>query len=199
MPEEVVTPVKRPRAPRKRVATSDATPTRAPRRTVAKKAAPRRRATATEETISEPVPEVVTTKKAPARKAPTPIATERIEKTTKKKHLIIASVLVLCGIGASAAVGFSDGGKIDVNQTIQTRNDRLTSSGELPPGETIVPVQNTTGQPNGGLRGRGVGTKNIAPATVDTASSTATTTATTTELAEAESAPSDSDVTPEVE
>jgi len=187
MPEEEVVVVKKPHAPRKRAAAASAAdlgvPARAPRRMVAKKtssstSSPRKRKAVIETKESE----VISSPTAQVRKAPTPLATERLDKKTKKKHLIIATVLLLSGVGASAAVGFTDSGKIDVNQTIQARNDRIMSAGEEAAGETIVPVQTTT-LPNGGMRGRGIGTRNVATTTETVATTTEETATTTVETA----------------
>ncbi len=177
MPEAEITPVKRTRAPRKQAASSDVPKPRAPRRTVARKATPSR---TSKKVVTEDEVAIESPARVLQRKAPTPLATDRIEKKTRKKQLLIASLLLLVGVGASAAVGFSDTGQIDVNKTIEDRNDRITSSSDNPTGEIVVPVQNTSGEPNGGMRGRGVGTRNVTPPVpVEGASSTEATASTT--------------------
>jgi hypothetical protein len=129
--------------------------------------------------------EPATTEPVVTRKAPTPIAAQVSDQKNRRRQLIVAGVVMVFGIGASAAVGFSDAGRIDVNQTIESRNERITSSSDNPGGEVVVPVQSTSNQPNGGMRGRGVGTRNLPPP--ETAASSTEQVATSTEDVQAES------------
>jgi hypothetical protein len=105
-------------------------------------------------------------------------------------------VLVVIGIGSSAAVGFTDRGTIDVNQVITERNERVQSSGS---GESIIPEQNVNQRPDGGLIG-GYGASGRSPVSAptpepeedmstSTATSTATTTATSTATSTEETVP----------
>lgn len=81
------------------------------------------------------------------------------------RALIVAGVLLLLGLGVSAWIGFSDGGAISVNERIDRHNETVRSEvtaarerGEEPASEVKeVARQNTDRRPNGGLRGRGVG------------------------------------------
>jgi hypothetical protein len=96
---------------------------------------------------------------------------------------LITAVILVVGVGASAAIGFTDQGQIDVNQAIEERNERIRS-GQLREGDTqrvIVPVQNTQANklPDGGLIGLGVGA--APPPPPEPATTTATTTATSTD------------------
>lgn len=106
----------------------------------------------------EELPDNIIEKKetpAIARKAPTPISAELKEKRAAKKRFIIASLIILVGVGGSAGIGYTDKGGIDVNQTIDARNEKIRQSGS---NELILPVQNTSQEPDGGLIGRGIGT-----------------------------------------
>lgn len=159
MEEEVE---KRKRAPRKRVnpdsfdTAADETPAvrkRVPRKTTSKAAMPveitplvtpaKRVARNTIEKTAEPI-----------RKAPTPIAAERAATKTSRRQAIVVGVLMIIGVGASAAIGLTDKGSINVENTIAERNARI-SSGEIQ-GE-ILEVQNTPQLPDGGLMGLGIG------------------------------------------
>ncbi len=123
-----------------------------------------------------------------ARKAPTPIAAERAKTRRGRKNITVVAILLLLGIGSSAAVGFSDKGQIDVAQTIAQRNDAARAAGQP---EIIIPVQ-TTLEPNGGLTGVGDDPKAQPPAqattTPETASSTEATASTTVEAVSIETA-----------
>jgi hypothetical protein len=55
---------------------------------------------------------------------------------------------LIIGVGASAGVGFTDKGGINVNEVIENRNERIRR-GEIQ--DVIVPVQNTNPAPDGGL------------------------------------------------
>ena len=86
----------------------------------------------------------------------------------------------MVGVGASAAVGYTDKGQINVAQIIADRNQQVQAGdiagGAGQPDSVLIPVQNTNKAANGGLVGLGTGgTKKPTPA-VDTVSSTATTT-----------------------
>jgi len=174
--------VKKPkRAPRKRVAkkttsTAAAKPRKRAVKKVAKKA-PVKRAVATdtvEKTAEEPVvPEVSN------RKAPTSFASEKQRQKQRQKHMIIIGLILVVGIGASAAVGFTDQGQINVTQVIEERNQRVVSGNtdtrDRDSDTVAVPVQNTNKAANGGLVGLGTGGAKPTPP-VETASTTASTT-----------------------
>lgn len=117
------------------------------------------------------------------RKAPTSIASQNNKSKTKRNQIMFVAVLLVVGIGGSAAVGFTDKGQINVNQAIEERNERLRN-GQLSEKDSqriIVPVQNSEANklPDGGLVGFGVGAEPPAPKpepATTTASSTATST-----------------------
>lgn len=112
------------------------------------------------------------------RKAPTELsATKRLKRQQQRRRLVVVVVLAV-GIGASAAVGLTDTGVIDVQQTIEARNERIRNNQaeerDLVSSKVEVPVQNTNvNKADGGLIGRGVGTPPPTPPPV-----VATTTAT---------------------
>ena len=97
----------------------------------------------------------------PVRKAPTPLSADKVERRRKKKRAATIAVLLAIGIGASAAVGYSDKGQIDVEGTIEARNERIRNhtadERDLVTSVVEVPVQNTStnSRPDGGLVGRG--------------------------------------------
>ena len=112
------------------------------------------------------------------RKAPTPIAATKESTKTLRRQTMVFGVLILLGVSASAIVGFTDKGPINVEKTIAERNDRI-SRGEIQ-GE-VVPVQNTPQVPNGGMVGLGTGgSENVASSTAATASTTSPSNASTT-------------------
>ena len=115
---------------------------------------------------------------SPDRKAPTPIAATKESTKTLRRQTMVFGVLILLGVSASAIVGFTDKGPINVEKTIAERNDRI-SRGEIQ-GE-VVPVQNTPQVPNGGMVGLGTGgSENVASSTAATASTTSPSNASTT-------------------
>lgn len=109
---------------------------------------------------------------APVRKAPTPIAADRVATRTSRRQAIVVGLLIFVGVGASAAVGYTDKGGINVEQAIAARNERI-NNGEIQ-GE-ILQVQNTPQVADGGLVGLGIGGPE------NNASSTQATTASSTE------------------
>jgi hypothetical protein len=182
---------KQKRTPRKRVpkTVSDevGTPTaisRAPR-----KVAPRKRVVKKEEQEKDE-----TEDRASKRKAPTPIAAEQASKLRARRQLMVVACMLLTGIGSSAAVGYTDKGVINVEETIAYSNEQMRASGNE---SGIVQVQNTQTVPNGGL----IGIDQTAPGVTDPNAvnnqppappaevSTTTATTTETEVAPTESAP----------
>lgn len=164
------------RAPRKRVAKviSDDAPKKAPVKRVAKRVAVKKKVA--KEEVSEP--ERVSKETSSKRKAPTPIADSVAGKKKSRKQLIVIATMIVIGVGASAIVGFTDKGQIDVEGTIAWRNEQAKSAGR----ETeVIPVQNTPQLPDGGLIGMGIGgpidgSASSTPPAPTTASSTASTT-----------------------
>lgn len=146
----------------------------------------------------------VDSKTTGSRRAPTKIASGKASKKTKRKQVAIVIVLILVGVGASAMVGITDPGAIDVNTTIEARNDRMRDSGQDSSQVVSVPVQNTTGQADGGLIGLGIGSQPVAPTPAsELATSSATTSdsvATSTEqVATSSTKTSEEDVTADEE
>jgi hypothetical protein len=165
--------VKVKRAPRKQVAKAAATKTAPkPRKTMAKNTPARRAPRVVKEEVTQTdsaATESVT------RKAPTVFATEKNKQKQRQKQFIIIGVILTLGVGASAAVGYTDKGQINVTQLIQERNqtqrtgDPDESGIQTSPVE--VPVQNTNKTVNGGLVGLGTGGTKPKPP-VDSATST---------------------------
>jgi hypothetical protein len=172
--EEVVRPK---RAPRKRVA-----------KTAAKNVAPKPRKTGARKTTTRRAPTVVKAESGPAgsdaiqsttRKAPTVFASEKNKQKQRQKQFIIIGMILFVGVGASAAVGYTDKGQISVAQVIEERNQRVRAgNADGRDGQTSrieVPVQNTNKAANGGLVGLGTGGTKPKPP-VDTSTTTATST-----------------------
>ena len=142
----------------------------------------------------EPEPKMEAAKPKPVskRRAPTPIAATRASKQEKNKQYLVVFILMVSGIGASAAVGFLDSGQIDTNKAIEERNQRIASNQandfDVQFSAETVPVQDTTkvGKADGGLKGLGVGTKAATPPPPPvTSSSTATSSEATASSSEA--------------
>ena len=169
--EEDLTPK---RAPRRRVSSNAP---RAPRK-IAEKTAPRKRVISrivtdrdglqkSEERIS-PISD---------RKAPTPLAEGQAVQQRRKKQTIVIVLTVVLGIGISALVGYTDNGQIDVQKTIEDRNERIRTNNpnehDVMTSTLEVPVQNTNnaGKADGGFIGQGAPASTPQPVV---ASSTAT-------------------------
>ncbi len=132
------------------------------------------------------------------RKAPIRMEYVPTKKPVSKKIYIYLAIVVLV-LGTATWIGFSDNGQIDVNARITERNQKQANdanaaaneqNGENVPQTIVVPVQNSAPtEPNGGRRGRGVGTPNIvtevAPV-VETATSTQNEEASSTEATQVE-------------
>jgi len=201
------------RSPRKRATSPRASVDRVPRRT-----APRKRvAPASREEVTAPrlesVAPVRSSERVVERRAPTPVAASKARSRAMQLQIAISVFIIVIGVGASAAVGVTDDGQIDVVQTIEERNERIRSGQgtEQEQGSIIVPVQNTTQRlPDGGLRGRGVGSaqpvavpepvSSTTASTTDDMASSTDATAESTEAGEAgdEPTPSDTEVTEDV-
>lgn len=123
---------------------------------------------------------------APVRRAPTQmVSTER-----KSRTKLYASLAVVVFIAGTATwIGVSDAGQINVDARITEMNERATqNANENQPstnGETRsveIPVQNTPPVvPVSSLRGRGVGTADVAQPTPEVVEESASTTEETTE------------------
>lgn len=187
MPRSVDTDEKPKRATRKRATSSRARRT-APaaavsEKTTARKRAPRKRAAQAAPPAEEKkVPKKVVTE---GRKAPTSISATKAQRKAKRNQIIIVGVVMLIGVGASAAVGFTDDGRIDVNEAIEARNDRIRSGQAEDSQSVVVPVQNTNANqlPDGGLVGLGVGATPPPPPEPVATSSASSTASSTDEVA----------------
>lgn len=124
------------------------------------------------------------------RKAPTKFAAEKARKKTRRNQYIVIGLLIMVGVGASAAVGLSDSeaGQINVAQTIRERNERMANLVDVNGPTIVVPTPSQV--PDGGLIGlrpadpaqspepsAATSTAGVASSTI--ASSTASSTATT--------------------
>lgn len=166
---------------------------RAPRRTVASKEATTPRVRRTRAPKEERVAEVVETevaRKAPTRLPDTPSRGGRFSFKTAVK-IIIPLVI----IGTTLWIGFSDGGQIDVNAKISDRNNSIANSEGG--AQAQVPVQNAPTVPNGGLVGQGVlnPPTNLVPVSQSTSTSSDTAT-TTVNVVEGENTASTTESTP---
>ncbi len=158
--------------------------------------APRKKALVTEEVptvsdeaVSSPAP---VRRKAPTRRVVAPAAAvERVSELSNAATVsagprprrggrlqiaVVLGVLVI-GIGASAAIGLSDTGKIDVAARIQAQSQLVANQNGGEGGTTqTIPVQNTpVNVPNGGLIPAGAATP-APPPPPEPATTTASTT-----------------------
>jgi hypothetical protein len=161
------TPVKR--APRRRVS-SDSVSTTSPKTATT----PRSRRPRATVASSEPV----VARKAPPRN-PLPTTTK---KKVSKGNVAVVIIFILI-LGGSVWIGTTDAGPIDVNAKLVEMSQRASNGGDGNnqggSTNTVIPVQNAPTVPNGGFRGRGVGTPPVQapqPTPEETASSTATST-----------------------
>lgn len=178
-------------APRKRtvedVSDSSAVEVAAERRPVRRKAPARKVSAAAPETVTGP-------SLSPAPDASVP----RQSRLRRNRGVsIVVTLLLVVGIGISAALGLSDRGEIDVtgrmNEQLQLQ---ANISGDGSDGSSYtVPVQNTqvVDVPNGGLRGRGIGSEPTPPPapTVEAATTTEATSTSDVVVEEAVEAPSE--------
>lgn len=103
----------------------------------------------TESKQSASIKEVLEKETSETRKAPTRFAAARSERRTKRTQYLIVATLLLVGVGASAAVGFTDAGRIDVAETIQARNERMANLVEVDGPVTVAPTPSVL--PDGGF------------------------------------------------
>ena len=121
--------------------------------------------------------EVVAEDMRPQRKAPTVFAEDAAKKRSYKIQAIVTVVLLVIGLGASAAVGVTDDGQIDVARTIKERNDRMANMVDVDGPTVVAAPQFDPSVPDGGFVVVGQKpTPTPIPAPAATASSTATTT-----------------------
>ena len=175
-----------------RISTRDIedTPKRAPRRQVVRKTSTRTRkagVVASSNTVTEERVDDVPTRKAPA------ISLERRAGFRPSRKIVAFGGVFMAVLATAIWIGTSDNGQINVASKIEERNAQI-ANGEFTSdnssgtnGNQIIPVQSGTPTvPNGGLKGRGVGSASASQqASVATASTTeataSSTEATTTE------------------
>lgn len=179
------------RTPRKRAVRQRATRERTPREA---EVSPVERA-------RPEVPPVAKARVADAveRKAPTPFAASKVVRHRKQKQMATVVGGLLFAVGVSAVVGLTDSGQIDVQKTIEARNDRIRSNtaseADVVVSTVEIPVQNTNARKaDGGLIGRGTG--GAAPLPVPAAKPPVATGSTTEAMITATTTASTTDVTP---
>ena len=138
---------------------------RVPRRQVVRKASsPRvRKTTAT----GIPKDRVVEEINAPVRRAPTNVSDNKSRVRFSRKTIIFSGAFVAV-LATSVWIGTADNGQINVASKIEERNNQI-ANGEFTAdnssgvnGGQMIPVQNSAPTvPNGGLKGRGVGTASV--------------------------------------
>ena len=162
-----------------RISTKDVedTPKRAPRRQVVRKTSTTR-ARKTPAVDASVVSEN-RTNSTPIRKAPT-VSLERKTSFRPSRKAVIFSGVFMAVLATAIWIGTSDNGQINVASKIEERNAQI-ANGEFTSdnssgtnGNQIIPVQSGAPTvPNGGLKGRGVGSASASQqASVATASTT---------------------------
>lgn len=138
----------------------------------------------------------VTKEMSSTRKAPTKFAETKAVQKSKRNQYIVIALLIMTGIGSSAAIGFSDSeaGQINVAQTIKERNERMANLVDVNGPTVVVPTPSQ--EPDGGLIGLRPADPSPAPVA---ATSTATTTSATTTVATSTATSSDSSMVTEDE
>lgn len=122
-----------------------------------------------EKSVEPTKPKTEKSEETKARKAPTPFSGVKLARVQKRKRMLIVLSTLVFGIGASAAVGLTDDGQINVQKTIEDRNERIRNNSfnesDVITSSVEVPVQNTSvnNKPDGGLVGKGVGSKKLTP------------------------------------
>lgn len=159
---------------------------RAPRRQVVRKPSTVSRA---RKTVIEPE----NTNETLARKAPTMVATEKKTSFKPSRKIIALSTAFVAVLATAVWIGTSDNGQINVISKIEERNSQI-ANGEFTAdnssglnGSQMVPVQSgSPNVPNGGLKGRGVGSTNAAQQAAVVTASTTEATASSTEATSTE-------------
>lgn len=149
---------------------NDEAPKRAPRRRVAK---PKSVSASAEAPVA-----------APRRKSPSTLPTANTSLASRSKRgtkKYVALGVMISGLALAAFVGYSDKGQIDIASVISERNAKLTAGVSGSEGgdsaSVIVPVQNTSNLPNGGLVGSTEPQVIPPPPVLETATTTGTSTA----------------------
>jgi len=201
MPEEesLKKAVPKKRAPRKRVTTRAPVP-EPKEETVVRSRTPRRQSTSAARTTRSKEPEAKTVpSERPTRKSPTPLSDEATFARQLKRQRIILASIIFVGVTASAGVGFTDEGAVDIEARIEARNERIRNNtpteqdlmGGVEPITTATANSARPVEADGGMTGRGTGGRTqqrpvstevkTATTTVDVVSDQATSTASTTE------------------
>ena len=116
------------------------------------------------------------------RKAPTVFSSEAAKKRALKTQVIVIGVLLIMGVGASAAVGFNDStaGQINVEETIKAQNAKMANMVDVDGPTVVAPTPNRATIPDNGLIPSADQTKKApVQALVPSSSSTATSTLST--------------------
>ena len=189
------------RAPRKRVVARDSVSEREDGRVVRSRAPRQQTASATRITRSKESEAKTVLSERPTRKSPTPLSDEATFARQLKRQRIILASIVFVGVAASAGVGFTDEGTVDIEARIEARNERIRNNtpteqdliGGVEPITTATANSARPVEADGGMTGRGTGGRTqqrpvstevkTATTTVDVISDQATTTASTTEEA----------------
>ena len=102
-------------------------------------------------------------------------------KITVKRYVALG--VMVAGLALAAFIGYSDKGQIDITSVMTERNAKLTAGLADSEGGSgvIVPVQNTSTLPDGGLIGSIEPATVPVPPVVETATTTYTSTASTTD------------------
>jgi len=167
-------------------------PKKAARKTPTKRKPATKKATSVKAELVEPEPEMTTMSAATTtRKAPTEFAEQVARKKATRTQAVVIGVLLSIGVGASAAVGFTDSqaGQINVAQTISDRTERMANLVDVDGPTVVAPRQNSNNAPDGGF----LGVRPIDPPTPPTAAeleamataSSSAQTATTTDIVDA--------------
>jgi hypothetical protein len=150
---------------------------KAPRKAADKKKTPAKKSVkkelASEETFAGEADVTEVSAAIKKRKAPTVFLSEAAKKRAVKTQVIVVGVLLVMGVGASAAVGFndSDAGQINVVETIKAQNARMTNMVDVDGPTVVAPAPNRATTPDAGLIPSADQTKRApAPALVPSAS-----------------------------
>ncbi len=171
---------------------------RAPRRQVVRKVS----ATRTRKTPVSKVEFEKTVSETPARKAPSNISEHKSSFRPSRKAVVFSGVFTAV-LATAVWIGTSDSGQINVASKIEERNNQI-ANGEFTDdnssgsgGSQVVPVQNGIPTvPNGGLKGRGVGTASVSSQQASVVTASSTENATSTEATSTETV-NNSETTPE--
>jgi len=145
-----------------------AVPKKTERKTPTKRKPATKKAPSVKAELGEPELEMTTMSAATTtRKAPTEFADQVARKKATRTQAVVIGVLLSIGVGASAAVGFTDSeaGQINVAQTISDRTERMANMVDVDGPTVVAPRQNSNNAPDGGF----LGVRPIDPPTPPTA------------------------------